>query len=77
MQAHLNTFLDDADWCHTRNETEMLPPWHTAEQLVDYVKLCVKEKTVPSINMSIYQDGTVSPATLDEMRAVRIAIRGK
>jgi hypothetical protein len=76
MQAHLNTFLDDFDWCHTKSDTDMLPPWHTTEEVVDYVKLCVQEKTVPSINISIYQDGTVDPATLDQLRAVRKAIRG-
>jgi hypothetical protein len=76
MQAHLNTFLDDFDWCHTKPDTDMLPPWHTTEQVVNYVRLCVQEKTVPTINMSIYQDGSVSPATLDQMRAVRKAIHG-
>jgi hypothetical protein len=76
MQAHLNTFLDDFDWCHTKQDTDMLPPWHTTEEVVNYVKLCVREKTVPTINMSIYQDGTVSPATLDQMRAVSKAIHG-
>lgn len=76
MQAHLNTFLNDFDWCHTKPDTDMLPPWHTTEEVVNYVKLCVHEKTVPSINISIYQDGTVSEATLDQMGAVRKAIRG-
>jgi hypothetical protein len=76
MQAHLTTFMDDFDWCHTKQDTEMLPPWHSTEEVVNYVKLCVQEKTVPTINISIYQDGTVSSATLDQMRAVRKAIRG-
>jgi hypothetical protein len=76
MQAHLNTFLDDFDWCHTKPNSEMLPPWHTTEEVVNYAKLCVQERTVPTINISIYQDGTVNPSTLDQMRAVRKAIRG-
>ena len=77
MQAHLNTFLDDFDWCHTRPDTDMLPPWHTTEQLVSYVYEAVSEKTVPSINIAIYQDGSVQDATLKQMEAVRKAIRGQ
>jgi hypothetical protein len=65
-----------SDWCHTKQDTDMPPPCHTTEEVVNYVKLCVQEKTVPTINISIYQDGTVSSATLDQMRAVRKAIRG-
>lgn len=76
MQAHLNTFLDDFDWCHTRPNSDMLPPWHSTDEVVNYVKLCVQEKTVPTINISIYQDGGVSPVTLEQMRAVRKAIHG-
>ena len=77
MQAHLNTFLDDFDWCHTKPNTDMLPPWHTTEEVVNYVKLAIAEKTVPTINISIYQDGTVQEATLKQMQAVRRAIRGE
>ena len=77
LQAHVNTFLDDFDWCHTKPDTDILPPWHTTDQVVAYVQRCVREKTVPSLNISIYQDGTVSEATLDQLRAVRHAIRGE
>lgn len=77
MQAHLNTFLDDFDWCHTKPDTDMLPPWHATEELVTYVYEAVSQKTVPSINIAIYQDGTVQDATLQQMVAVRKAIRGQ
>jgi hypothetical protein len=68
MQAHLTTFLDD---------TDMLPPWHTTDQVVTYVCDAVSQKTVPSINIAIYQDATVQDATLQQMVAVRKAIRGQ
>lgn len=77
MQGHLNTFLDDFDWCHTRPDADMLRPWHTTAQVVEYVKGAVAQKTVPSINLSVYQDGTVQEATLQQMDAVRKAIRGE
>jgi hypothetical protein len=77
MQAHLNTFLDDFDWCHTKANADMLPPWHSTEEVVSYANAAIAEKTVPTINISIYQDGTVQDATLKEMEAVRLAIRGK
>ena len=76
MQAHLNTFLDDFDWCHTKANTDMLPPWHSTEEVVSYVERAVAEGTVPTLNISIYQDGTVQDATLKQMKAVRLAVRG-
>lgn len=76
MQAHLNPFLDDP-WVHKTPDKDIREPLHSTEELVDYVRRCVETKTVPSINLGIYQDGTVSDASLQQMRAVRKAIRGQ
>jgi hypothetical protein len=76
LQAHLNLFLDDS-WLHQRLDTEIRAPLHKDQELVDFVKHCVETKTVPLINLGVYQDGTVSEASLNQMRAVRKAIRGQ
>ncbi len=76
MQPHLNFFLDD-EWVHQQPDTDIRPLLFRDEDLIRKVKLCMERKTVLSINMGIYQDGTVSPAALDQMRALRKAIRGR
>jgi hypothetical protein len=76
IQGHLNPYLDDP-WVHNRPDVAIHAPLHTEQELVEYVRHCVALKVVPSINLGIYQDGTVSEETLNQMRAVRKAIRGQ
>jgi hypothetical protein len=37
----------------------------------------VAKEIVVSMNLSIYQDGTISPATFEQMQALRKALRGR
>lgn len=69
-------FLDDP-WQHGYPNTDIAPPLFTTQQLIDYVKACVAQKLVITMNMGITQDCQVSPATLEQMKALRQAIRGK
>ncbi|MFC1738872.1 hypothetical protein ACFL1G_07490 [Planctomycetota bacterium] len=62
-------------WGHGRPDTEMEPPTISAEELIKYVKACMANGGVVSINMGIYQDGKVGEESLKVMRALRKAIR--
>jgi hypothetical protein len=75
LQPHGTIFIDGA-WHHFRPDTEIGPQRFTTENLIDYIKKCIERKMVLTINFNIYQDGSVSPITLEQMKAVRKAIRG-
>jgi TfoX/Sxy family transcriptional regulator of competence genes len=51
------------------------PPQFIAEDLVAHVKANMQNQAVTTINIGIYQDGTVEQSSLDMMRQLRRAIR--
>ena len=73
LQSHALFVLDD-NWVHWQQETEISPPRYSDEKLIAFVRQCIDNKCVVTMNMGIYQDGTVSPATLAQMKALRKAI---
>ena len=76
LQPHLLIVADEEDWVHDRPDSAISPPLFTTDRLVDWIKACRQRDIVATINMGIYQDGSVSPETLAQMAAVRRAIRG-
>ena len=76
LQPHVWIIIDDS-WVHGKPDTDIGDPNFTDQQLIEYVKACNAKNIVVSMNVSIYQDGTVSPAGLKQLRALREAIRGK
>ena len=75
LQAHgLLSMLPS--WVH--GETDPIPPpQFSAEDLTAYVKANMEHQAVTTINIGIYQDGTIEQSSLDVMRQLRRAIRGK
>ena len=76
LQPHGMIFLDDP-WQHGYPETDIAPPIFATQRLIDYVQICIAQQLVITMNMGITQDGKVSPATLEQMRTLRQAIRGE
>jgi hypothetical protein len=61
-------------WVH--NETGPIPPpQFVVEDLIAYVKANMEHQAVTTINIGIYQDGTIEQSSLDMMRQLRRAIR--
>lgn len=75
-QPHVWIIIDDS-WVHNKPDTDIGPLKITNEQLIEYVETCVEKEIVVSMNVSIYQDGTISPAATKQLRALKEAIRGK
>ncbi len=50
------------------------PPQFSTEDLIAYVKANVEHQAVTTINIGIYQDGTIEQSSLDMMRQLRRAI---
>mgnify|MGYP001171557444 CR=1 FL=1 len=65
-----------APWVHS--ETDPIPPpQFSTEDLIAYVKANMEHQAVTTINIGIYQDGTIEQSSLDMMRQLRRAIREK
>jgi hypothetical protein len=63
-------------WVHS--ETGPIPPpQFSNEDLIAYVKANMEHQAVTTINIGIYQDGTIEQSSLDMMRQLRRAIREK
>ena len=58
-----------------QEKTKMPEPRFTSTQLSQYIKDCMKNKGAVTINMGIYQDGTVGEKALNVMKEVRNQIR--
>ena len=60
-------------WVH--NETGPIPPpQFTSEDLIAHVKASMEHQAFTTINIGIYQDGTIEQSSLDMMRQLRRAI---
>jgi hypothetical protein len=58
-----------------QQESEISDPKFTSEQLSTYIKGCMKNRGAVTINLAIYQDGTVGEKALQVMREVKEDIR--
>jgi hypothetical protein len=75
FQAHgLISMLES--WVHSK-VGPMPQPQFNAEDLITYVKGNMAHQGVTTINIGIYQDGTIGQSSLDMMRQLRRAIREK
>jgi hypothetical protein len=75
FQAHGMVSMLES-WVHS--ETGPIPPpQFSAEDLITHVKANMEHQAVTTINIGIYQDGTIEQSSLDMMRQLRRAIREK
>jgi Alpha-L-fucosidase len=75
FQAHGMVSMLES-WVHS--ETGPIPPpQFSAEDLIAHVKANMEHQAVTTINIGIYQDGTIEQSSLDTMRQLRRATREK
>jgi len=65
----------DAPWVHSSLDSEMEPPRFSSEVLTGYVQSCMQKQGVVTVNLGIYQDGTIGSQTRELMGSVRRKIR--
>ena len=54
----------------------MEAPHFSADRLSDYIQECKSRQAVVTVNLGIYQDGTIGPHAAECMAQVRRKIRG-
>jgi hypothetical protein len=62
-------------WVHSE-AGPIPPPQFSAEDLIAHVKANTEHQAVTTINIGIYQDGTIEQSSRDLMRQLQRAIRG-
>jgi alpha-L-fucosidase len=67
LQPHFLIIADDP-WAHTAQNADIIPPLYKDEELIHYVKAVNALGGPVTINIGIYQDGTVSPDTLQQVQ---------
>jgi len=58
-----------------QQKAEMPKPQFDAQRLGDYVSKCMANGGAVTINLGIYQDGSVDPKAVDVLKEVRERIR--
>lgn len=74
LQRHALFMLEDI-WVHRKPNCEMEKPVFTEEELISYIKQLTENEGVATINLGIFQDGTIGEESRKLMRALRRAIR--
>ena len=67
LQASSALIMED-DWAHSIKNTEIPPPGIDAEKLARTIQQFGALKNVPMFNLEIYEDGTMSPKTINVFR---------
>ena len=70
LQPHFMIFLDDP-WVHGTQDTKIHPPRLSDSQLIDFISNCNRKGAPVTMNIGVYQDGSASPATLEQLAAAR------
>lgn len=63
LKATFCGLMEPGDWTHTQPDQAIPPPLLSADTLVNIVKEAKARKNLPVMNVSVYQDGRISPAT--------------
>jgi hypothetical protein len=75
LQPHGLIFIDDP-WMHGSPNTEIHAPLFSDQELAAYIADCSKKGASVTMNIGVYQDGTASAATLQQLATIRRIIRG-
>ena len=65
------TLITEGDWVHGRKDAEIGKPRWAAEQLATMLGEFAKFRNVPIFNLEIYQEGTVSPTSVEVFKQAR------
>jgi hypothetical protein len=65
----------EGDWLHTKRDTEIGAPRQSAAQLAELLRRFAALENVPMLNCEIYQEGTLSPTTVELLRGAYQAMK--
>ena len=68
------TCIDFRAWVHTRLDTEIPKPLYSDEEVIAYVRTCNSHQAPMTFNVGIYQDGTMAPASVEQLHRLGTAL---
>ncbi|MHB8952334.1 MAG: alpha-L-fucosidase [Pirellulaceae bacterium] len=68
------TCQEDRGWVHTHRDKEIPPPLYSDEELISFLELCHRHQAPMTFNVGIYQDGTLAPASIEQLHRVHLAL---
>ena len=71
LQASAALTMEREGWGHSKLDVEIDPPRYMAEQLAAMTRQFMALGNVPIFNCSIYQEGTISPKTVEVIKAMK------
>jgi hypothetical protein len=74
LQGQITTIIN-GDWGHFKTNTPIGPPMMSSEVTIGKLKDAISRRNVPTFDLEIYQDGTISPQTLAMFKAIRREIK--
>ena len=74
LQAEI-TVLINRDWGHFKLNEPIGPPRFSADAIVPMLKDALSRKEVPLLDLEVYQDGTISPETIQLFQEIRRTIK--
>jgi hypothetical protein len=75
LQATITLTNEGGDWGHVTKDAPIPPPRYTDAQMIQYIRQAMARKEVPVINLEVFQDGSASPQTIEEFKAIKAAIK--
>jgi hypothetical protein len=67
----------DAPWVHSKPDSEMEPLRNKDEQLLKFIQETMAKQGAVTVNLGVFQDGSIGPDAARQMEVVRRAVRGK
>jgi hypothetical protein len=61
----------EGGWLHTKRDTDIGSPRHNVEKAADLMRRFAALENILIFNLEIYQEGTMSPASVEVLRAAR------
>ena len=68
------TCIEDRRWVHTKLDTPIRAPLYSDEQVITFVRECNKHMAPMTFNVGIYQDGTMAPKSVEQLRRLKAAL---
>jgi hypothetical protein len=65
------TCLEDRAWVHAKQDSEIPPPLYSDEDVTSFVRACNSQQAPMTFNVGICQDGTLAPASVEQLQRVK------
>jgi alpha-L-fucosidase len=71
------TCIEDRAWVHGQQDSEIPPPLYADDDIAAFIRTCHSHQAPMTFNVGIYQDGTLAPASVEQLRRVKRLMNDK